>query len=335
MNLYDYALSFINFGNDETRFPTLRNDTGYSTSLDYKFKDETYQFLYLNFNVDEAKRILQSTPHKIYNVPIEKFESWLDSDEVNPDGSHSINLLSGLQSEEHLKRADYNFPIIFAPTKRFGGFLIDGHGRLNKAAKEGQKTVKVVILEESEVMDVLRSGNTDEHFVESAFNENDDSSSKFDNLKTEQHHYYKDGRDYVGDNPKQPTQEVKDIFHKFHAAISDIIEFSETTHNEAGFVICTKDGKLYKQPNVYGSENETLSGLAKCKDADNEGIAIIHTHPDEVVSQLSPDDLIAFAFSDLKYIIAIDTEPNPRKKNHYHITIGTKDSGVYEFYDSF
>lgn len=164
-------------------------------------------------------------------------------------------------------------------------------------------------------------------------------------IKKSQSTLYQRGNDYEFSphfgGPRNPPQELLDIFHRFHAGINDIIEFSQRTNHEAGFVVCEKNGTLYKMESVYSESENTLSGLKKCIDANTEGFMIVHTHPEEIVSGVSGPDASIFAFSQLKYFAHVDTIPNPRKKNQYHVLVNNRDKNTegttfpYEWYDKF
>jgi len=105
---------------------------------------ERFQCGVLGFDVRLAKERLQRHPVRVQYEPIDRLAAW-----VRDPSDPRSGPFAGHVDIEKLPRADPDLPLIFVETP-VGGFLVDGHHRLERGRRQGRTEFPVAVLRDPE-----------------------------------------------------------------------------------------------------------------------------------------------------------------------------------------
>lgn len=128
-----------------------------STDIEWHTVGEAFEFAWLRFDVDAAKRIVAVVPHEITDLPVSSVSRWLGPPPAlrMPGRITMAGVLVDWGAID-LDEVDLKVPVILAQLAD-SSMLIDGWRRVAKATIHGIQVLPHVILTRDETLEVMSS----------------------------------------------------------------------------------------------------------------------------------------------------------------------------------
>jgi hypothetical protein len=122
-----------------------------SDTVPWTFSEETFGFLWSEWDVDAAKAIIQAKPRKIERVAVSDLEPWLSKRTRTETG---MSIRAGIVVDDgrvaNDAKIDLSIPLIAVTLKQGGALPIDGWHRVARAVAQGVVDLPIVFLTKSE-----------------------------------------------------------------------------------------------------------------------------------------------------------------------------------------
>jgi hypothetical protein len=124
-----------------------------SDSIAWAMMDETFTFMWSEWDVDAAKAIVQAKPRKIERIAVDRLEPFLSKRTPHETGT-GFTIRAGIVTDEIRINTDetisLDVPLIVAITPEGNALPIDGWHRVAKAVALGVETLPLVYLTKAE-----------------------------------------------------------------------------------------------------------------------------------------------------------------------------------------